>query len=300
MAKGVLLHREDSQYNDSWDAYHFPKNYLSRIEQLVGDWAVFMEPAKAGKRGYYAVARLGGVRPDTENSDHYYVDVDTPTYLDFANPVPFQRAGDYPERSILNAQGKMSGKARSAVRIIPVSDFNRIVSLGAELEIVELPRVGETELGSSVHEPLSPYQVEQDRSKILVERTVRDAAFRKLILKTYSKRCAFTGFQWINGGGRAEVQAAHIKPVEENGPDSVRNGLALSGTVHWMFDRGLLSLRNDGRILVSNHVNDIEGIKKLLLPQGQAALPVDPAARPHPHFLDWHRTERFKGMAVEI
>lgn len=300
MAKGVLLHREDSEYDDSWDAYHFPKIYLSRVEQLIGDWVVFMEPVKAGRRGYYAVARLSGIRPDADNPNHYYADVDTPTYLDFASSVPFQTAGTYPERSILNSQGQMSGKARSAVRIIPASDFNRIVGLGVELETAELPRSGEAESTSSLHEALNPFELEQDRSKVLVERTVRDVAFRKLILKTYGKRCAFTGFQWINGGGRAEVQAAHIKPVEVNGPDSVRNGLALSGTVHWMFDRGLLSMRNDGRILVSSHINDVEGIKKLLLPQGQAALPIDPASRPHPHFLDWHRTERFKGMALEL
>lgn len=259
-----------------------------------------MEPVKAGRRGYYAVARLGRIRPDAEIPDHYYVEVDTPTYLDFASSVPFQTAGTYPERSILNPQGQMSGKARSAVRIIPTSDFNRIVGLGVDLEMAELPRIGKPEATSSLHEHLSPYEFEQDRCTVLIERTVRDAAFRRLILKTYGKRCAFTGFQWINGGGRAEVQAAHIKPVEVNGPDSVRNGLALSGTVHWMFDRGLLSLRNDGRILVSNHINDIDGIKKLLLPHARAALPVDPAYRPHPHFLNWHRTERFKGLAVEL
>jgi hypothetical protein len=36
--------------------------------------------------------------------------------------------------------------------------------------------------------------------------------------------------QIINGGGRTEVQAAHIRPVAAGGSDSVRNGLALSGT----------------------------------------------------------------------
>lgn len=49
----------------------------------------------------------------------------------------------------------------------------------------------------------------------------------------------------INGGGRAEAEAAHIRSVEANGPDIVSNGLALSGTAHWMFDRGLLSLTDD-------------------------------------------------------
>jgi len=259
-----------------------------------------MEPVKAGRRGYYAVAKLAGIRTDPDNSDHYYVDVETPTYLDFARQVPFQLAGNYPEASVLNADRRVSGRAQSAVRVIPASDFNRIVGLGIEVESLELPRIGEETSAPSFHETLAAFETEQDRAKQLTLRTERDEAFRKLILKTYAKRCAFTGFQWINGGGRAEVQAAHIKPVEANGPDSVRNGLALSGTVHWMFDRGLLSLEDNGRILVSNHINDVDGVKKLLLPDRIAALPRDAASQPHPHFLDWHRTERFKGVAIDL
>jgi putative restriction endonuclease len=59
----------------------------------------------------------------------------------------------------------------------------------------------------------------------------------------------------INGKGRPEVEAAHIMPVEENGPVSVQNGIALSGTVHWMFDRGLLSMDDDYTILRSHQLN---------------------------------------------
>jgi hypothetical protein len=57
------------------------------------------------------------------------------------------------------------------------------------------------------------------------------------VLHAYGARCAVTGWKLINGGGRAEAQAAHIRPVERGGPDSVQNGIALSGTAHWMFDR---------------------------------------------------------------
>ena len=56
-----------------------------------------------------------------------------------------------------------------------------------------------------------------------------------------------TGLKIINGGGRAEVQAAHIRPIAHHGPDSIRNDPALSGTVHWMFDRGLLTVDDDYR-----------------------------------------------------
>lgn len=54
-----------------------------------------------------------------------------------------------------------------------------------------------------------------------------------------------------------------IRPVEANGPDIVSNGLALSGTAHWMFDRGLISLSDDLGILISRHVNDPDGVRAL-------------------------------------
>jgi putative restriction endonuclease len=102
------------------------------------------------------------------------------------------------------------------------------------------------------------------------------------------------GLRLINGGGRPEVQAAHIQPVASNGPDSVRNGLALSGTVHWMFDRGLISIGDDYRILVAkNHVPD--DAVRFLNQSGLINLPNDPTLYPNAHYLKFHRNEVFKG-----
>ena len=95
-------------------------------------------------------------------------------------------------------------------------------------------------------------------------------------------------------GGRAEVQAAHIRPVEASGPDIINNGLALSGTVHWMFDRGLICLADDLQILVSRQINDPDGVRGMINKSGHALPPVRAADRPHPHFLQWHREHCFK------
>jgi putative restriction endonuclease len=91
------------------------------------------------------------------------------------------------------------------------------------------------------------------------------------------------------------VDAAHIKPVGNghDGPDSVRNGLALSKTVHWMFDRGLLSVDTDYRILMAKSLVP-EPIKRLLLPTGQINIPTSPSERPHRAFLEYHRNNIFK------
>jgi putative restriction endonuclease len=102
-------------------------------------------------------------------------------------------------------------------------------------------------------EPQVPF--ERPIIELTVSRPFRERSFMFNVRAAYSNRCAMTGLKLINGGGRPEVQAAHIQPVASNGPDSVRNGLALSGTVHWMFDRGLLSVADDYRILIAkDHV----------------------------------------------
>ena len=83
----------------------------------------------------------------------------------------------------------------------------------------------------------------------LSRRPFRDRVFATGIKRAYDNTCAISGLRIINGGGRAEAQAAHIQPVAENGPDSLRNGVALSSTFHWMFDRGLISIDDDYSLL---------------------------------------------------
>ena len=144
--------------------------------------------------------------------------------------------------------------------------------------------------------PQVPFQYDQDRDRVSVtiSRIVRDRVFRSIVLRAYDQRCAITGLRFINGGGRAEVDAAHIRPVEKNGPDIVSNGIALSGTAHWMFDRGLISLSDDLEILISRQVNDQESVRAFVNETGHALPPSRSSERPHPHFLSWHRTYCFK------
>jgi putative restriction endonuclease len=79
------------------------------------------------------------------------------------------------------------------------------------------------------------------------------------------------------------VQAAHIRPIADSGPDSVRNGLAQSGTIHWMFDRGLLSLDDDLTILIAaGRVPDT--VKRLINSKRKLLLPERPEIRPHRSF----------------
>lgn len=303
MARGVFLHRSDSIYDDSpAERYQFPKQYLGRASACVGDWVVYLEPSKVRfSRGYFAVAKVERIIPDPTSPGMYLALIEPGTYLDFANPVPFNGALGIVERGVLNDGGKVSGRAQSAVRPLSIQDFNRIVDLGTADEADFLPRTGDAVAAGvrrddRLHDVLTPfqYEIERDRVTYIGSRAVRDRLFRRRIVKAYDSRCAMTGLKLINGGGRAEVEAAHIRPVERGGPDIVTNGLALSGTVHWMFDRGLVSLTDDLEILISRQANDPESIRALINRSGFALPPIRKLDRPHPSFLAWHRENCFK------
>ncbi|NWH07054.1 MAG: HNH endonuclease, partial [Alphaproteobacteria bacterium] len=113
-------------------------------------------------------------------------------------------------------------------------------------------------------------------------------------VSAYDECCAITGLKLINGGGRAEVDAAHIRPVQASGPDILCNGLAFSGAAHWMFDRGLISLEDGLKILISRHVNDSDVVRGFINKTGFAFAPKRRGDQPHPHFLSWHRENCFK------
>jgi putative restriction endonuclease len=302
MSFGVFIHRFDSIYDDSpAERYQFPAQYLGRVRACVGDWIVYYEPRKIrDTRGYFAVARVARVVPDLSAPGMYVAEIEPGSYLDFVNPVSFSGEDGVVERGVLNEDGRISGRAQSAVRPISAADFDRILSLGFHEATPELPRVDPTtdaDAGFGFSDnPQAPYITDQPRVRVehLGSRLVRDRLFRRVVLTAYDKRCAVTGLRLINGGGRAEVDAAHIRPVEANGPDILSNGLALSGTAHWMFDRGLISLDDDFTIIVSRHVNDPDSTRSLINRSGRAIVPRRPSDRPSPYFLKWHREHVFK------
>ena len=294
----VFMHRSDSIYDDSpAEQYQFPKQYLGRAEGCVGDWIVYLEPSKiVGTRGYFAIARVQEIIPDPKAPGMYLALIEPGSYLDFVRSVPFNSEQGPMERGLLNQHGKLSGRAQAAVRPISPHDFQRIIERGLDDDKPLLTGIGAPEPVIGFDESQAAYLFEQPRDRVqqLTSRVVRDRVFRKIVLRAYDERCAITGLRLINGGGRAEVDAAHIRPVQANGPDVVNNGLALSGTAHWMFDRGLISLGNDLEILISRHVNDVDGVRTFINKNGFAFAPQRPGDRPHPHFLAWHREKCFK------
>ncbi|MBN9886794.1 HNH endonuclease [Salipiger abyssi] len=295
MGKAVLLHRADSIYDDEPDVkYDFPKTYLNAIQQAVGDWILYYEPVKAGPRGYFAVAKIQDIIPKPGPVGRFLALIEPGTFLPFDREVPRLLNGQPLETLLQNTDGrpKKGGLQQLAVRRLPDADFARIVELGLpdDLEKREARRYD-----------TQPMQISDEAASFkrpvierLQRRAYRDVAFRRKVREAYGHRCAISGLQLRNGGGRPEVQAAHIRPVEAQGSDSVRNGLALSGTLHWMFDRGLISIDpGTYEILVSHNKVPADVVERLIVPDRKLRLPDAKRDWPHPENLRWHRENRF-------
>ncbi|PWE33422.1 restriction endonuclease [Maritimibacter sp. 55A14] len=298
MAFGVFIHRTDSIYDDvPSERYQFPKQYLTRAQQCEGDWIVYLEPSKVqNTKGYFAVAKVQEIIGDSRAKDMHLAIIEPGTYLDFGDSVPFRKADEIVEQGLLNDCGKISGRAQAAVRTVSPEDFIRILERGLGRNDDVLPRIDQGLQTGGFHEAQDPFHhlSARDRINQLTNRAVRDRNFRKNVLRAYGERCAITGLRLINGGGRAEAEAAHIRPVEHEGPDIVSNGLALSGTAHWMFDRGLVGLADDLTILVSRQSNDLDTVRGMINASGRLLAPERLANRPRSEFVTWHRENCFK------
>lgn len=302
MAKGVFVHRADSQYDDfPEEQYQFPKRYLNRAKHFERDWIVYYEPRGGGGRlGYTGIAKIENIAADALKDDMFIARIAPGTFLPFEEFVSFRTPDGFMESELRKPDGSLNGgKIQWAIRPISDADFNAIVLKGFPEENFLLPRIDknpEVQTENQADDEAVEFIFDNDRARVeqTITRIPRDRVFRRLVLEAYDSRCAITGLKLINGGGRAEVEAAHIKPVAAHGPDTIRNGIALSGTVHWMFDRGLIGLSDDLDILVSRHVNDPEQIWGMVADSGKAHAPQHPGHRPHPRYLQWHRENCFK------
>ena len=232
---------------------------------------------------------LRALHPTLIGTQHYYAHVKD--YLEFDRPVPFREGEHYYESRLRKADGSTNrGMFGRAVRFVADDEYSLILAAGFPVSLVR--EHDHAVPGGSGGDEASTW----DRPVVqqVSYRPFRDRVFAAGVKRAYDNTCAVSGLRIINGGGRAEAQAAHIRPVKDDGPDSVRNGLALSATVHWMFDRGLISIDDDYRLLIKeNSISDCA--LRLINPERRLSLPAQRQDRPHRRFLRFHRRHVFKG-----
>lgn len=125
---------------------------------------------------------------------------------------------------------------------------------------------------------------------------VRNGLFKKLVPRIYHNRCSFTSMQINTTFNYSFIDACNIVPFSESHNDKILNGIALCPNMHRAFDRGLLSIDENYRILVSRHIQGNEehpyGFRQL---EGRLIdLPAQKNHHPDLSALAWHRDRVFK------
>jgi putative restriction endonuclease len=124
----------------------------------------------------------------------------------------------------------------------------------------------------------------------------RDRAFREKILKAYEYSCAVCEFNVRLSEQLVGIEAAHIKWHHAGGPDNECNGVALCSLHHKLFDRGVFTISNSRRLIVSEFAHGNKGFDDWLLKYHNKEIkkPIHPSYEADPNFLNWHYKEVFR------
>jgi putative restriction endonuclease len=125
---------------------------------------------------------------------------------------------------------------------------------------------------------------------VLVAPRLGQGTFRIAVTDAYGRACAVTEEHSL-----PVLEAAHIRPFAESGPNVLPNGLCLRSDIHRLFDRGYVTVDPHYRFRVSPRLREewkngkayygMEG-RKILLPEFERDWP-------DRETLAWHGTEKF-------
>ena len=130
--------------------------------------------------------------------------------------------------------------------------------------------------------------------QFLTAQRIKQHFFRRAVLSTYRGRCCMSGLS-----EQRLLIASHIVPWSRDKSNRLNpsNGLCLSAIHDRAFDKGLISLTDDLRVMLSNDLvaRDEPFIKATFLPLQGHQIEVPDRFRPEPAFLARHRAEVFLG-----
>ncbi len=127
----------------------------------------------------------------------------------------------------------------------------------------------------------------------------RDPKFREKILRAYERKCAVCGFNIRLKNKLVAVEAAHIKWHHYGGPDIENNGVALCTMHHKLYDKGVFTIDESYKILVSEDAFGDIGFEEWLMRfhRNTIRVPIRTEYYPSKKYMNWHIREVFKDPA---
>ncbi|WP_373059464.1 HNH endonuclease [Zunongwangia sp. H14] len=102
--------------------------------------------------------------------------------------------------------------------------------------------------GQEYRENLLFLKSQLDENRYQEELFIRGGLFKRSIPKIYDHRCCISGMRIMATPNIQMIDACHIHPFSLSNDDTVRNGIALSPTLHRGFDHGLISITADYKV----------------------------------------------------
>ena len=122
------------------------------------------------------------------------------------------------------------------------------------------------------------------------EAFIRSGAFKKQVPQIYNYTCCISGMA-ITANRDIQIQmvdACHIVPFAETHDDHITNGLSLSPNLHRAFDRHLITIDVDYKVVVSNNFTETEHYSIRQFHGRRILLPKDARFHPSIENLQWH------------
>jgi len=157
------------------------------------------------------------------------------------------------------------------------------------------------EPGASILRQLSAQQIQPNLIRensprygepVLVEPRLGQGSFRVLVTDAYNRRCAISSERTL-----PVLEAAHIKPYNEEGEHKITNGVLLRQDIHTLFDRGYLTITPELKVEVSRRIREeFENGRDYYKYNGQPMRPPQNwMDRPSPEYLIWHNETIYRG-----
>ncbi|MFY7732424.1 MAG: HNH endonuclease [Bacteroidia bacterium] len=149
-----------------------------------------------------------------------------------------------------------------------------------------------------LNEPTEEYQKEIKsllQQKNEEEIYLRGSLFKREIPKIYNNTCCISGMRIDAIGSISMIDACHIVPFSTSFNDTITNGISLCPNLHRAFDRGLISIDENYKVIVSNSFKEVNSTYNIKSFEGKIInLPSIKSYYPNKENFGWHRKNIFK------
>jgi len=165
-------------------------------------------------------------------------------------------------------------------------------ALAVESELLRRKLDADAQPMDDVEEQLMPEDFTGETRKVVTEQRIKQSFFRRAVLSSYRGRCCMSGLSETR-----LLVASHIVPWSRDKANRLNpsNGLCLSAIHDRAFDKGLITLTDDFKIVVSEELKRKKEpfVVEVLLPLDGKGIELPERFMPSVEFLSRHRADLF-------